>query len=164
MIDILIGVLVLAGVGAFVWFKVVKPKLDKERQGVAPPEDVRASYPIGARYTPPAAPVTDNASGQAFRDSLAPSTRAHMRDGPYFDAQGRPLDVAGNTIKPAEAPSGPLPGPAATPEIQAARDRLEKLIRTGGAYSIADIQAAGMRHDGVEFSNWHYAIKRSMGA
>lgn len=165
MIDILVGLVVLSAVGAFVWLKVVKPKLDKEKaqapQGVAPPPEFRTAYPIGARYTPPDAPVTDNASGQAFRDSLAPSTRAFMRDGAYFDAQGRPLDVQGKPITP-QAPVSVDVAPAATADQVLARGKLEAAIRTGNPYSLDDIRAAGFRPDGAEFSAWHYAIKKSM--
>lgn len=163
MIDVLIGLVVLCAVGAFVWFKVIKPKLDagKLPQGVSPPPEFQTSYPIGARYTPPAAPVTDNASGQAFRDSLAPSTRAFMRDGPYYDSQGRPLDVQGKPIVPNSPTLADVPA-AKSPAEQAARDRLEGLVRSGGAYSMDDIRAAGFRPDGAEFAAWHYAIKKSM--
>lgn len=115
MIDTIIVIAIVGAVAAVAFFKFVKPKLDAAKAPAplaAPSGDMRVSVPPGATirhdYTPPdASTIKDQASWEAYRNQLAPSTRAFTPEIAY-GPDGKPLDSGGREIKPG-TDFGPIP-------------------------------------------------------
>lgn len=158
MIDTLIVLVLLAGVGFFVYQRFAKKKQAAPeptvQAPVAPPP-----VPRPPQYQPDFSTIKDNASGAAVREALAPSTRAFMRPGPYFDANGNALDVAGNVIVFTGNLKDVVIDPPETPEIAEQRGKLEHAIKTGNPYSIQDIHRAGFDPSGAQFAAWFRRVK-----
>ena len=155
-IDFAVLLLIVCGVGAFFYFK----KLKKPDSGTPVPNQGNPANPgVSAPYVPDSATIKDNASGLAYWNSLAPSTRAYMRPPPYFGPNGEVLDVRGAVMVSGDNLAHVVILPATTDSEAIARNKLQTAIRSGNPYSINDILAAGFTPDGAQFAAWFRQVK-----
>lgn len=102
----IIVVVVLVGVIFFVLKSIKKRETPEPARQAAPPETPPAPKP--PQYVPDASTIKDQASWEAYRNQLSPSTRAFTREVAY-GPDGKPLDAGGREIKPG-ADFGPISG------------------------------------------------------
>jgi hypothetical protein len=114
--------------------------------------------------SPYAGPPRNQAEALAWFDAQPFVTQMQMPNPhvhPWFDAQGRALDSQGNLIVAAVNVDVPV-NPPTTPEMAAARERLKGLIRSGNAYSSADVAAAGFGAQDAQWTSWFRQVRQGM--